>query len=300
MADANAISELARIRGLTPSDFVRTVILKALEPMKKRADSTAAAVRALPPEAQERVARARAIRKELDVLRSSRPVTDLLDDVFHDGDGDTVQGNIRSLEAELAELKKAYRGDLLSLKRLADGEVFNLAKPFDEDGDEDGGKSDAGKSDAEEDAEEDAGKTDAEKNAERLIGIEEAIDSLQGVREDRTFLDLLLKGRPVAELLIQEYEYERDCGSPSDEALDDLDEMTEKVLDIRGKIMDLEKAEEGDAAAAAAPVIENLRKELASLREDFLDWRGEKDAAREKAEKEREGPIIWPWNYFQE
>ena len=250
---ADAIYEAAEARGMNPSDFVRTIMLKVLKPAKESPDATAAKIKALSSEAQKKVIRARAVIKELGALRASRPAANLLDDIFQDGDGEEVAGKIQALEIELADLKKAVGKEVLLPKS-------------EEDGDEEAGEE----------------KTDAEENADGLLGIANLVNSLRAVAQKRDWLDSLFDFFPspsVEDVLVKKFKSVLGGKIQDGEELLDLQEKSLEVIDKRKEIQRLE-ADDTDKARAKARV---LRNELDSMRDELL---APAEEAAEEAEEE--------------
>jgi len=250
---ADAIYEAAEARGMNPSDFVRTIMLKVLKPAKESPDATAAKIKALSSEAQKKVIRARAVMKELEALRASRPAANLLDDIFRDGDGEEVAGKIQALELELADLKKAV------------GKEIPLSKSEGDDDEEPGEE-----------------KTDAEENADGLLGIAGLLNSLRAVGQKSDWLDSLFNFFPspsIEELLVKKFKSVLDGEIPDGEELLDLQEKSLEVIDKRREIKRLEAIGTNKAEMKARA----LRNELDSMRDDLL---APKEEGEEEAEEE--------------
>jgi hypothetical protein len=110
---ATTLEQIADKKGMTPSDFLRSLVSKVLVPIKENEDAKAAAIDALSPAGRKKVARAVEIKKELRAMRDSHSVIGPLDDVFEAGD-DTAE-RIRGLERELELLKAAVEKEVASL-----------------------------------------------------------------------------------------------------------------------------------------------------------------------------------------
>jgi antitoxin component of RelBE/YafQ-DinJ toxin-antitoxin module len=266
VAVADAISEAAEARGMSPSDFIRTVMLKVLKSAKGGADVTAAKVKALSPDAQKKVVRARVIIKELATLRASRPAASLLDDIFQDGDGEEIAGKIQALELELAVLKKAIGKEIPVSKAEEDNN--------EEDGDEEGGGE----------------KTNAEENADGLLGIAAITNSLRVFVRKQDWLDYLFNFFPspsIEDVLIKKFKSVLDGEISDGDEILELQEKSLEVVDKRKEIHRLEASGTDKAVAEARA----LRKELDSMRDDLLapvvEEAEEEEPEEEEAEEEK-------------
>ena len=291
---ATTLEQIAEKKGVTPSDFLRSLVSKVLVPMKENEDAKAAAIATLSPAGRKRVARAIEIKKELRALRDSHSAVGPLDDVFEVSD-DTA-GRIRDLERELETLKTAVEKEAAELESSGKGRGAGLSVhkvqavpvPDEEEVDEDDDQAEDEDADEEEVDEADEGDeapgSGADEKEARYETVKKMLAELDEVREPRSVLDdigsvVFGDGLPVVELLNKELKGERD-GEPSDpEHFDKLRRLTSRAIAIRKKVLKF-KAEDTDAARKLAQA---RAVELAKLRPEVLALIEERKSREPKA-----------------